>query len=915
MGVSVNKDAVTRYKEDTRKNIQDNIDGSEKPSGVISVEVGEIGLEYGTSSKADPLADFYKTVGGRRNVLHDYNTYNYVISLVSLSNDQLKNPDLYKGLYTGFIDGGYEAKDFFIVARSSGFKRSNAPAIGVSVGGVDSPDKSAPFKNGRESQDFFIDNLVFDTLCGINPEGNSNLTKGSFEVMEPFGVGGFYEQLYNAARFAGHDSYIRAPFLLVIDFVGRKAELDSDPEHVENSKRYIPIMFAKSNMKVEESGARYNVEFLGFNSQTVSPIYGTLVSELEGASHLKTQTVETVLYDTFKKNNEAFEKYYQGLVEDSDSYEKKQEAVKRINSTEAVLKANGLPRKPFEPHKWCIWFPSDYARISKQGGGGGGGGEFPSNLKDLKYSDWEGRIDPFVQPDNNGVKGSPPYANDMSVAEFGEGQISFNGVALSPEVEKEKEEKKTAYDQAKEKLNTAKTALDSLKAIIESQRTAILTILKNYPPAEKTFKSTDTTLKIKNKPEDTVRQAEFINDLIIYEANVDGEKPVNPYNIPPADITTIVQATKKLRDATSKLNGALGDVKTAETAVETAEKGLRDSFRPRKPSNLQQPWKWRKGSNLLQLIEFTLINSNYTNIFKDKLGEIESSEYVPWWRVEVFADPVAFDTFTMDFVYHFHYIVQPYKVHYSQIPGVSVVFSTDKLKKDAIREYNYIFTGKNLDVLNFDIQYNNLFFMPMIINPPKLQSNQVSTGQDDTGTEKQAFNPKAVGDAKDLVYNKLGIPGFKPAHEINWYKHPTRELDNRNDVAKAFNEFLFRPMAEQALINIDLQIIGDPVYIIGSGITHRPKLTFDDIETGEGEMNTFSREVDFVLNFRYPEDYPTQQEVIGGQYNQKLKRGQYSGVYKLVRIENRFSEGSFTQTLKGLRRQNQQEDFDKESGE
>lgn len=117
------------------------------------------------------------------------------------------------------------------------------------------------------------------------------------------------------------------------------------------------------------------------------------------------------------------------------------------------------------------------------------------------------------------------------------------------------------------------------------------------------------------------------------------------------------------------------------------------------------------------------------------------------------------------------------------------------------------------------------------------------------------------------------------------------------------------------LINIDLQIIGDPVYIIGSGITHRPKLTFDDIETGDGEMNTFSREVDFVLNFRYPEDYPTQQEVIAGQYNQKLKRGQYSGVYKLVRIENRFSEGSFTQTLKGLRRQNQQEDFDKESGE
>ena len=46
-----------------------------------------------------------------------------------------------------------------------------------------------------------------------------NLTTGSFEVTEPYSVAGFYEELYNALRFAGHEHYPKS-FLLSLTFVG-----------------------------------------------------------------------------------------------------------------------------------------------------------------------------------------------------------------------------------------------------------------------------------------------------------------------------------------------------------------------------------------------------------------------------------------------------------------------------------------------------------------------------------------------------------------------------------------------------------------------------------------------------------------------------------------------------------------------
>ena len=82
------------------------------------------GSETGLNSYAptNDIEKFYETVRGRRNVLHDYNLYNYNFTLVSLSKNQLENPESYKGKV--FVNDA-EGDEFFIVCRSGGFKRTH----------------------------------------------------------------------------------------------------------------------------------------------------------------------------------------------------------------------------------------------------------------------------------------------------------------------------------------------------------------------------------------------------------------------------------------------------------------------------------------------------------------------------------------------------------------------------------------------------------------------------------------------------------------------------------------------------------------------------------------------------------------------------------------------------------------------
>jgi hypothetical protein len=893
---------------------------------------GNIGSE-GTASEgffSTRSADG-KIIPTRSNILHDYNLYNYNFTLLSLSMDQVANPENFK--YTIF--DGRENRNYYVVARSGGFGRANvdmhSTAFDTGVDGnpnrvleATSLTEKNRYKglsgfNDNRDKDIFIENVEFDTICGINNLGQSNLTKGRIRFMEPHGVGGLYEEMFAASRFAGHQNYIRAPFLLVITFVGRK---DDKVEIPDRTTRHIPIMFSRSDMSVTESGATYEAEFLAYNQVAGSNVKQTLVDDVEGRSRSQ-ETVESLLYHLFYQQNQKNEqrlKKQQEQLSDKGITTKDVLAERSKAATGAILKAgqsaSGFTPQAFVPDRWCLWFARDYKSFPNTPAKGG-----------MSYDDWKGKVEPIINPE----KEKPGTIGGSFSNEFAE-QTFSGGVLPSPNLkiddwDKEVKEEKDKIDVDRDKINKAKSAISSAVTAYETQKKALSAQLKLYPSIPEELKSAAPDLKTLTTANVTKEELEQQNAQLTKIANAvataqsnaaasaDDVVSVNPHT-DTADTPSVTTILKELADATEKVNQAKQQIKDAEIRLEKASKSL--NTLQRTPQTLfgkeASPWSFKKGSNLQTLIDLVLSNSDYMKLFTDdaKIENIKNTEYIPWYRIEIIKKAIGFDVVKMDFSYEYHFIICPYKIHYSKFPGVNIVFSTQKLRENAVREYNYIYTGKNLDVLSFDIRYNNLFFTPLLLTPVDKEAQDAKSTAEE---EENTFTPantyeEAIQRLNSGISNKLGAAGGMPSEMTSKAQYRRGLLNNRAEIAQQLQNFLYNPPAEQALIRAEFEIIGDPVYIIGSGIIERPEVKDEPVVPDTGEMNTFTREPDIIFNMRFPDDTPTAEELDGGKYNQKLREGQYSGLYQVVKITNRFNEGVFTQNITGLRRPNQEKDFE-----
>lgn len=869
-----------------------------------------------------------KIIPTRSNILHDYNLYNYNFTLLSLSMDQVENPENYK--YTIF--DGRENRNYYVVARSGGFGRANVDMHSTSFapgqgGTFDTPLEATSLteKNrykglsgvdGNRDKDIFIENVEFDTICGINNLGQSNLTKGRIRFLEPHGVGGLYEEMFAASRFAGHQNYIRAPFLLVITFVGRK---DDKVEIPDKTTRHIPIMFSRSDMSVTESGATYEAEFLAYNQVAGSNVKQTLVDDVEGRTR-KEETVESLLYHLFYQQNIKNEqrlKKQQEQLSDKGISTKDVLAERSKAATGAILKAGQSASKftpqAFVPDRWCLWFAKDNQSFPTTPAKGG-----------MSYDDWKGKVEPIINPEKEkpGTIGGS-FSNEFAEQTFSSGVLPTPNLKIADWDEDVKYEK-DAIEEDRKKINSAKSAISSSISIYEAKKKTLTAQAKLYQVIPEEQKSAAPDLKTLTTATVTVEEVSKQTDQLekvaaaVSEAKgkADDVVGVNPHtdNVDTPAITTILT---EIQTAEENIIKAKNEIKAAEGRIKIASKNL--NTLQRTPQTLfgkeASPWSFKKGSNLQTLIDLVLSNSDYMKLFTDesKVQQILSNEYIPWYRIEIIPKAIGFDVVKMDFSYEYHFIICPYQIHYSKFPGVNIVFSTQKLRENAVREYNYIYTGKNLDVMSFDIRYNNLFFTPLLLTPVDKEAQDAkSTAVEEENTFTPAnMYQEAIQKLNSGASNKLGAAGGMPSEMTSKAQYRRGLLNNRAEIAQQLQNFLYNPPAEQALIRAEFEIIGDPVYIIGSGIVERPKVTIDDPVVPEtGEMNTFTREPDIIFNMRFPDDTPTSNELNGGKYNQKLREGQYSGLYQVVKITNRFNEGVFTQNITGLRRPNQEKDFE-----
>jgi|TARA_R110002074_G_scaffold106530_4_gene230110 hypothetical protein len=306
-------------------------------------------------------------------------------------------------------------------------------------------------------------------------------------------------------------------------------------------------------------------------------------------------------------------------------------------------------------------------------------------------------------------------------------------------------------------------------------------------------------------------------------------------------------------------------------------------------------------TKITRMIEEVVTTSSWAKELKDRPAD--ENGMVEWFKIDAqtfVKSGSAREQQDGSLAKTYVYRVVPYKVHSSALqkpsdPGLSY----EQLKATAKREYNYIYTGANLDILNFDISINAAFFKGIMTDSGQNNIERKGGGLQQNIT-KQDTDAYVINQAS----NSISGTGFAQQVGVSNSKiGGGAGIDNSKvRIAKMFNENIINSGVD--LVMLDLEIMGDPYFMFDSGMGNFTGAVKDTNETENGSIEYQRSEVDVVVNFRTPIDYNDNTGTMVFPED-TIPVDSFSGLYRVTTLTNSFNKNQFTQTLKLLRRPNQ----------
>ena len=320
------------------------------------------------------------------------------------------------------------------------------------------------------------------------------------------------------------------------------------------------------------------------------------------------------------------------------------------------------------------------------------------------------------------------------------------------------------------------------------------------------------------------------------------------------------------------------------------------------------------GTRLDKLIDFAIRSSSYIDkqLRKDpdkrtQPENAQGNQPLKWFkiipRIKIVGYISESNTYSLDITYVVKKWIRTTDYPYAPI-GRQLGF---------VKEYNYMFTGgrstvsganqSNRDVLDLQIDFNILYFQPFTVFKEKDQINSTAAGiydknqpgYPDTGISS-ATRRENIFSAYD--YGKIGRPSRK-------YIAKDAQLQNKNSpqsqsaVTAADLQKSLMIGSRGDMVNVKLKIIGDPTLIKQDDIFYGQ--TLEVVTTSDKTPNyslwTDNGELYVFLNFRSPTDYKQSTGLANPGDNPYFTAALWSGVYRIVTVENTFNRGKFEQTL------------------
>jgi len=276
----------------------------------------------------------------------------------------------------------------------------------------------------------------------------------------------------------------------------------------------------------------------------------------------------------------------------------------------------------------------------------------------------------------------------------------------------------------------------------------------------------------------------------------------------------------------------------------------------------------KAGQHILSIIDSIIVKSNYVSSALNTImsASIESKSSgqlserpLQWYSVNPVVKIAGTDPKTKDWAYEVTYEISTFEIPYIRLATADITSPY----QGPFKRYEYWLTGKNSEIISYEQQYDNLYYVSQIM-ARKAAEEQEAKGERPVHVSNGVNADKTGIEVKNFIYNA----------------EAAAQLYSPGDAASA-----------------KIKIIGDPDYI--TSLVGVANITEKDFQ-----LSPLSGQKFIEIKFCMAEDYQSNglMDVSGNiqfygttAIKEKLKVD--GAVYRITKVDSMFSKGLFSQTL------------------
>ena len=362
---------------------------------------------------------------------------------------------------------------------------------------------------------------------------------------------------------------------------------------------------------------------------------------------------------------------------------------------------------------------------------------------------------------------------------------------------------------------------------------------------------------------------------------------------------------------------------------------------------VKQDFPISAGTHIVQLIDRVVKKSEYiqsqvkeVQAAREELAEAEKNnnnegarvaeeklrkyKMLNWYKVIPQVTIGNFDEKTNKYAKEVTYSIKKHKVANSFHPE----FEKSRIKKSKIsRSYNYLYTGLNQDIIDLAIDFDSTYFTSVQAykKNKSLSSGGKTESRGNTGARirDEERNNKIPGVGNQI--NDQGSTYHASTAAASEAGQAHRQDESISQVINDLSESLYSSQRGD-MLNIRCKIVGDPSFIKQDDVYFNPASEGYDDYVPSGDLDSAPINLDGDITFDGEQVYVQilvknsvdiddsigiQNKGLAGGNGKVIKltngrniNGTFSGVYKVLVVQNTFSGGEFVQTLDLVRMPN-----------